>query len=336
VIPLTASTSPPGGPAVVALGGGHGLSASLSALRLMSERLTAVVTVADDGGSSGRLRDELHVLPPGDLRMALTALCDDSQWGRTWSELLQHRFRSEGSLDHHAMGNLLIVALWDILGDTVAGLDWVGRLLGARGRVVPMAAVPLVVEADVRRRPVMHQDGTGVEAVETVETVVGQSQVALTDGRIEQLRLVPSDPPACPEAVAAVRDADWVVLGPGSWYSSVLVHLLVPELAEALHTTSARRCVTLNLSAELGETQGLTATDHLEALYKHDPGLRIDAVLADPSAVEDVDSLADAASAMGARLVMRQVRRGDGTARHDALRLAAAYRDVFEGVYGDV
>ncbi|HWK93068.1 MAG TPA: uridine diphosphate-N-acetylglucosamine-binding protein YvcK [Luteimicrobium sp.] len=315
----------PGAPAVTALGGGHGLFASLSALRLMSDRLTAVVTVADDGGSSGRLRDELDVLPPGDLRMALAALCDDSEWGRTWSDLLQHRFRSAGSLDQHAMGNLLIVALWEQLGDTVAGLDWVGRLLGARGRVLPMASVPLVVEADVRR-----------DGVATLDTVVGQSRVAVTEGRIEQLRLVPADPPACPEAVEAVRAADWVVLGPGSWYSSVLVHLLVPELATALHETDARVCVTLNLAAERGETQGLTATDHLEALHRHAPGLRVDAVLADPSAVEDVDELADAAQAMGARLLMRQVRRGDGTALHDPLRLAAAYRDVFEGVYGDV
>lgn len=317
-----------GAPAVAALGGGHGLFASLSALRLMSDRLTAVVTVADDGGSSGRLRDELDVLPPGDLRMALAALCDDSEWGRTWSDLLQHRFVSGGSLDKHAMGNLMIVALWELLGDTVTGLDWVGRLLGARGRVLPMASVPLVVEADVRR------DGAG--GTTALATVVGQSQVAVTEGRIEQLRLVPADPPACPEAVEAVRGADWIVLGPGSWYSSVLVHLLVPELARALHETDARVCVTLNLAAERGETQGLTATDHLEALHRHAPGLRVDAVLADPSAVEDVDELADAAKAMGARLLMRQVRRGDGTARHDALRLAAAYRDVFEGVYGDV
>ncbi len=322
---MTTPVASPGAPAVTALGGGHGLFASLSALRLMSDRLTAVVTVADDGGSSGRLRDELDVLPPGDLRMALAALCDDSEWGRTWSDLLQHRFRSAGTLDKHAMGNLLIVALWEQLGDTVAGLDWVGRLLGARGRVLPMASVPLVVEADVRR------DGAA-----TRETVVGQSRVAVTEGRIEQLRLVPADPPACPEAVEAVRAADWVVLGPGSWYSSVLVHLLVPELATALHETDARVCVTLNLAAERGETQGLTATDHLEALHRHAPGLRVDAVLADPSAVEDVDELADAAQAMGARLLMRQVRRGDGTPRHDPLRLAAAYRDVFEGVYGDV
>lgn len=317
-------------PSVVALGGGHGLSASLSALRLMSDRLTAVVTVADDGGSSGRLRDELDVLPPGDLRMALAALCDDSEWGRTWSAMLQHRFSSSGELDNHAMGNLLIVALWELLGDPVEGLDWVGRLLGARGRVLPMASVPLVVEADVR-----HAAEPG-EPERPLETVVGQSKVAVTEGRIEQLRLLPADPPASPEAVQAVLDADWVVLGPGSWYSSVLVHLLVPELAEALHATTARRCVTLNLSAENGETEGLTAVDHLEALHKHAPGLRIDAVLADPSAVEDVAALEAAAASMGARVIMRQVRRGDDTARHDGLRLAAAYRDVFEGVYGDV
>ncbi|WP_425566316.1 gluconeogenesis factor YvcK family protein, partial [Promicromonospora sukumoe] len=267
-------------PSVVALGGGHGLSASLSALRLMSDRLTAVVTVADDGGSSGRLRDELDVLPPGDLRMALAALCDDSEWGRTWSAMLQHRFSSKGELDNHAMGNLLIVALWELLGNEVEGLDWVGRLLGARGRVLPMASVPLVVEADVR-----HASAPGEPEV-PLETVVGQSKVAVTEGRIEQLRLLPADPPASPEAVQAVLDADWVVLGPGSWYSSVLVHLLVPALADALHTTKARRCVTLNLSAENGETAGLTAVDHLEALHKHAPGLRIDAVLADPSAVE--------------------------------------------------
>ena len=317
-------------PSVVALGGGHGLSASLSALRLMSDRLTAVVTVADDGGSSGRLREELDVLPPGDLRMALAALCDDSEWGRTWSAMLQHRFSSSGELDNHAVGNLLIVALWELLGDEVEGLDWVGRLLGARGRVLPMASVPLVVEADVRH------PATAEEPEPALETVVGQSKVAVTEGRIEQLRLLPADPPASPEAVQAVLDADWVVLGPGSWYSSVLVHLLVPELADALHVTKARRCVTLNLTTENGETEGLTAVDHLEALHKHAPGLRIDAVLADPSAVEDVTALEAAAESMGARVIMRQVRRGDDNAKHDGLRLAAAYRDVFEGVYGDV
>ncbi|HJY25184.1 MAG TPA: gluconeogenesis factor YvcK family protein, partial [Actinomycetes bacterium] len=128
------------GPRVVALGGGHGLAASLSALRRITHRLTAVVTVADDGGSSGRLRRELGVLPPGDLRMALAALCGDDDWGRTWSEVVQHRFTSAGPLHDHAVGNLLIVALWELLQEPVAGLDWVGKLLDAQGRVLPMAA----------------------------------------------------------------------------------------------------------------------------------------------------------------------------------------------------
>lgn len=342
------------GPAVVALGGGHGLSATLSALRLMSDRLTAVVTVADDGGSSGRLRAEFGVLPPGDLRMALTALSDDSEWGRTWSDVLQHRFRSSGSLDQHAVGNLLIVALWEQLGDTVAGLDMVGQLLHARGRVLPMSAVPLAIEADVTEPPSASvlsgatalsgapalpgaSAGSGGAAVATRRVVTGQSAVAVAQGRIEKLRLTPANPPACPEAVAAIDAADWVILGPGSWYTSVLPHLLVPELAAALHRTKAHRCVTLNLSAEAhGETDGMTLTEHLEVLHQHAPDLRIDAVIADPRAVEDVEPLVHAAAEMGARLMLRQVRTGDGTPHHDPLRLAAAYRDVFDDFLGDV
>jgi uncharacterized cofD-like protein len=316
------------GPAVVALGGGHGLAASLSALRHLTDRLTAVVTVADDGGSSGRLRRELGVLPPGDLRMALSALCDDSEWGRLWRDVLQHRFASAGALHDHALGNLLIVTLWDMLGDTVTGLDWVGRLLGARGRVLPMAAVPLDIEATVR----------GVDPAEPSEltSVRGQVAVATTPGGVVSLRLVPDQPPACAEAVAAIRAADWVVLGPGSWFTSVLPHLLVPQLSAALHETRALRCVTLNLGQQKGETDGFSPEAHLEVLAAHAPDLRIDAVLADPSAVDDPASLADVAILLGAKSIMRQVSLGDGTARHDPLRLAAAYRDVFAGVVGDV
>jgi len=310
------------GPAVVALGGGHGLSASLAALRLMTEQLTAVVTVADDGGSSGRLREELDVLPPGDLRMALSALCDESDWGRTWRDVLQHRFHTEGALDNHAVGNLLIVALWQLLGDPVEGLDWVGRLLGARGRVLPMSAVPLTIEADVA----VHGE---------LCTVRGQSAVAVAPGRVEAVRIVPADPPACAEAVAAVDSADWVVLGPGSWFTSVLPHVLVPELSAALHRTQARRCVTLNLVPSAHPT-AMTAYQHLCALADHAPGLRVDVVVADPSAVEDLDALTSQAASMGAQLLLRQVRVGDGTPRHDALRLAGAYRDAFEQVWGDL
>ena len=127
-----------------------GLSASLAALRRITGDLTAVVTVADDGGSSGRLRDELGVLPPGDLRKALAALCGDDDWGQTWARVIQHRFQSQGDLHDHAVGNLLIVALWEQLGDHVQALDLVGRLLGAHGRVLPMSAVPLELQALVK------------------------------------------------------------------------------------------------------------------------------------------------------------------------------------------
>ena len=315
-------------PAVVALGGGHGLSASLSALRLMTDRLTAVVTVADDGGSSGRLRQEMEVLPPGDLRMALSALCDDSDWGRTWRDVLQHRFRTAGPMDQHAVGNLLIVALWELLGDPVSGLDWVGRLLGARGRVLPMASVPLDIEADII------MPGTPPGSGRT-QLVRGQSAVAIAPGRIEAMRLVPDDPPACPEAVAAVDSADWVVLGPGSWFTSVMPHLLVPELAAALHRTAARRCVTLNIRP-VGDAEAMTCLEHLCALQRHAPDLRIDVVIADPGSVEDLGALHEQAASMGAQLLLRQVQVGDRSARHDALRLAAAYRDAFEGFLGDV
>ena len=309
-------------PRVVALGGGHGLAASLSALRLLTDQLTAVVTVADDGGSSGRLRRELGVMPPGDLRMALSALCDDTEWGHTWRDLLQHRFESSGELHNHAVGNLLIVALWELLGDTVTGLDWVARLLGARGRVLPMSAVPLEIEATV-----VSTEGPDRGAVHTVR---GQVAVATTTGRVAGISLLPSQPPACPEAMAAIEAADWVVLGPGSWFTSVLPHLLVPGLARSLETTSARRIVALNLSAQAGETEGFSAENHLEVLAAHAPTLTVDVVLADIRAVDHPESLAEMAAAMGGRLVLADLADPDDHYRHDPLRLAAAYRDLME------
>jgi uncharacterized cofD-like protein len=305
----------------VALGGGHGLAASLGALRHVTSHLTAIVTVADDGGSSGRLREDFDVLPPGDLRMALTALTDDSDWGRTWRDVLQHRFPAGGDLGGHAVGNLLIVALWQILGDNVDGLDWVARLLRATGRVLPMSPVPLAVEADITRQ----MDGR-----EWSTTVRGQARVATAGGRVDAIRLIPPNPPACREAVEAIEAADWVVLGPGSWYTSVIPHLMIPELAEAVAGASHRRCLTLNLSAQSGETSGYTAADHLAALSAYAPGIHFDVVIADPSGDDDGQRLAKAVEAMGGRLLARHVRVSDGSARHDALRLAAAYRDAFE------
>jgi uncharacterized cofD-like protein len=311
------------GPRAVALGGGHGLAVSLAALRRVTDDLTAIVTVADDGGSSGRLRRDYGVLPPGDLRMALAALCGDDEWGTTWSKVVQHRFAGEHELAGHAVGNLLIVALWDLLGDTVAGLDWVGRLLGTGGRVLPMAAVPLDIVAEVV--------GADAARPDEVSTVRGQVACASTPGQVRSITLLPPDPPAVPEAVHAVLDADWVVFGPGSWFTSVLPHLLVPELSAALHATAARRLVVLNLAPQPGETEGFSPHKHLEVLAGHAPALTVDVVLADSTATEpgNLADLEKTAAVLGARLVMADVAAADGTPRHDPRLLAGTYAEIF-------
>lgn len=305
---------------VVALGGGHGLAASLSALRLVCDQVTAIVTVADNGGSSGRLRADYGVLPPGDLRMALAALCDDSEWGQTWGDVLQHRFTGVGDLSGHALGNLLIVALWQLHDDPVTGLDLVGRLLSARGRVLPMAAVPLELVAQV----------SGLEPDDPTRstTVRGQVEIARTLGQVESVSLVPDNPPARPESVAAVDDADLVILGPGSWYTSVLTHLLVPQLRDALTRATARKVLTLNLEMNTAETRGFSATQHIETLHATAPDLKIDAVLADPNTIEDHARLVGACASLGAELVVAPLARAEQPEQHDALRLAAAYRDI--------
>jgi len=309
-------------PRVVALGGGHGLSASLQALRRVTPHVTAVVTVADDGGSSGRLRCELGILPPGDLRMALAALAGDDAWGGAWSRLLQHRFPGEGPLGGHAVGNLLLAGLTDTEGDPVPALDLVGRLLGARGRVLPASRTPLEICA--------HVTGLTGDPDEAIE-VRGQVAVATTPGRVAAVWLRPQDPPACAEAVQAVLEADWVVLGPGSWFTSVLPHLLVPELRAALQETSARRLVAVNLAPQDNETAGFSPQAHLDVLVAHAPSLQIDVVLADEATVGDRRALVSVVEAAGARLVLAPVAVGDGTARHDPLRLGAAYASIFSG-----
>jgi uncharacterized cofD-like protein len=332
-LPSAAGAQPQGRPrshSVVALGGGHGLHASLSGLRRVTRDLTAIVTVADDGGSSGRIRREFGVLPPGDLRMALAALCGDDAWGTTWSRVIQHRFGGQGEhgdgngLTGHAVGNVLIVALWELLGDTVQGLDWVGRLLGAHGRVLPMCSVPLDLAAEV--------EGADPDRPDEVTIVRGQVACATTTGRVRSVSLIPADPPACREAVDAIGAADWVVLGPGSWFTSVLPHLLVPELAAALLGTRARRLVALNLAPQPGETEGFSPHAHLEVLADHAPDLAVDVVLADRVAARGaIPELEKAAGLLGARLVLADLAVDDGTPRHDPRRLAGAFAQIFEG-----
>ncbi len=308
--------SPADGPRVVALGGGHGLSVSLAALRRITPHVTAVVTVADDGGSSGRIRAQLPVLPPGDLRMALAALAGADPDVPDWVEVFQHRLGGDGDLAGHPVGNLLLTGLMERLGDPVAALDVAARLVGATGRVLPMSGQPLELVAEVA-------DAFGDRRV-----VTGQHNVAVAPGTLRSVGLRPADAAACPQALAAIADADAVVLGPGSWYSSVLPHLLLPDLLDALRTTDARVVVTLNLVPQAGETDGFSPAKHVQVLRRYAPGLHIDTVLADGAAVADTVGLAEAAAQCGADLVLTSVAAPEDPARHDPLRLADAYRAV--------
>ncbi len=303
------------GPRVVAFGGGHGLAVSLQALRRVTDRLTAVVGVADNGGSSGRLREQFGVPPPGDLRMALAALCGDDSWGRTWSRVVQHRFGGRGDLRGHSLGNLLIAALWEETGDVVAGLDLVASLLEAQGRVLPVALAPLEFVADV----VFPHDPAPTE-------VRGQVAVASTPGTVESVRIEPADPPPCSEALQAVEEADHLVLGPGSWYTSVIAPLLVPSLREAIVASSARRTLVLNLCPQPGETSGFAAHTHLEVWQRDFPDIRLDTVVADPNPVADLPALESAAHRLGAQLLLRPLAEGDpAQGHHDPDLLAAAF-----------
>ena len=313
----------------VALGGGHGLFATLSALRhlvadLTLDELTAVVTVADNGGSSGRLRGEFGVLPPGDLRMALAALCGDDEWGRTWAEVVQHRFAGEGEMHGHVIGNLLIVGMWELMGDPVRALDWVGRLLGARGRVLPMSVTPIDMTASVR--------GLHADDPERTTEVRGQVEVATTQGQIVSVALDPPDPQACDEAIEAVMAADWVVLGPGSWFTSVIPHLMVPSLRQALIDTSGGLIVVLNLEPQEGETPGYGPEDHLAALFEHAPDLKIHTVLADVRSVSHPEELDRVVSSSGTNLVIADIAADGTTDRHDDDKLAAAFEAIMNGV----
>ncbi|MFI5933503.1 uridine diphosphate-N-acetylglucosamine-binding protein YvcK [Actinoplanes sp. NPDC051494] len=321
---------------VVAFGGGHGLAVSLNALRRSASPgrldITAVVTVGDNGGSSGRLRAERDAqLPPGDLRMALAALAGAGSDHQMTVKLLQHRFAPIGNPDRragerrvsgahdplagHAVGNLLLLGLMELTGDPVEALRHAGAMVGAQGQVLPMACHAVGIEADVR--------GGDPSRPDDVVTVRGQHAVAVTTGHVEAVRIVPESPPACPDALEAIAGADWLIFGPGSWYTSVLPHLLVPELAAAIVASPARRLVTLNLAAD-NETAGLSVADHLAALHWYLPQLRVDTVLADVKWVGEPDPVHRAAEALGAKLVLAPLAVADGSPRHDPESLGTA------------
>jgi uncharacterized cofD-like protein len=310
----------PGAPRVVAFGGGHGLAAALAAWRQITPQLTAVVTVADDGGSSGRIRRELPVLPPGDLRMALAALASEDERMQAMAQLLQHRFGGTGVLAGHPVGNLVLTGLAEMHGgDTVRALDDMCRLLGARGRVLPMADVPLDLVAQV--------ESVDPDDPARVRRIRGQVAIAGTPGRVREILVSPADPPVNPAVLDAIATADIVSLGPGSWYTSVLPHLLVPRLRSALETTAAKVVVVLNLEPQPGETDGFSPEEHLAVLHAHLGGVALHTVIADADSVVDRHGLLSAVHECGAELVLAPVAL-DGAPRHDPARLAQALATV--------
>jgi uncharacterized cofD-like protein len=258
--------------------------------------------------------------------MALSALAtgwragDTPAAGLPWSTVLQHRMGGGGALAGHPIGNLLLTGLMELHDDAVLALDAVADLVGARGRVLPMSARPLDLMAEV----------TSVDPDDPVQSrrIRGQSAIAATSGRVKSVRLLPEDATACPEAVQAILQADAVILGPGSWFTSVIPHLLVRGLAKALTATSARLITVLNLEPQVGETDGFSPEEHLRVLRRHCPKLRVDVVIADQDAVLDRQALQAYADGTGARLLLAPIAAADARARHDPCKLSTAVADA--------
>ncbi|MCH1641830.1 MULTISPECIES: gluconeogenesis factor YvcK family protein [Paenibacillus] len=233
------------------MGGGTGLSVMLRGLKEKPLDITAIVTVADDGGSSGILRNELQMPPPGDIRNVLTALADVEP---LLSDMLNYRFASGSGLAGHSLGNLILAAITDISGDFVTAVRELSRVFAVRGRVLPAAGQAVVLHAEM-------EDGT---------IVTGESKIPEVRGKIKRIFLEPEEVEPLPEAVEAIREADAILIGPGSLYTSIIPNLLVPKLAEAvLENTSAIKIFICNVMTQPGETDDYTVSDHLQAVYNH-------------------------------------------------------------------
>jgi uncharacterized cofD-like protein len=255
------------GPKVVAIGGGTGLSTLLRGVKHYTAHITAIVTVADDGGSSGRLRRELGVLPPGDFRNCLAALANDEA---LITKLFQYRFAAGAGLDGHSFGNLFIAAMVGITGNFERAIIESGKVLAIQGQIMPSTLENVTLYADLR---MAQNDQVLVRRVE------GESVIPEQGWPIERVYLKPEEPPAYPGAVRAILDADMIVIGPGSLYTSILPNLLVPDIARAIRASRAFKVYVCNVATQPGETDGFSVEDHLRALEQHvGPGL-VDYVL---------------------------------------------------------
>lgn len=243
------------GPRIVVIGGGNGLATLLRGLKAYSHNITAIVTVADDGGSSGELRRSMGILPPGDIRNCLTALADDET---LMGQLFQYRFASGNGLSGHSLGNLLITAMSDITGSFEEGVAESGHVLRVRGKVLPSTLHDVRLVADIQL-----PDGRSEVRVK------GESNIPTTAGRIRRVWLEPNNPLAYPPAVQAILNAELIIVGPGSLYTSLLPNLLVPDLADALRVSRALKFYICNVATQPGETDGFTCGDHVRNIEKH-------------------------------------------------------------------
>ncbi|MGE5641365.1 MAG: uridine diphosphate-N-acetylglucosamine-binding protein YvcK [Byssovorax cruenta] len=243
------------GPRIVAIGGGHGLSTLLRGLKAYTSKLTAIVTVADDGGSSGRIRESFGILPPGDIRNCLAALSNDEEM---LTQLFKYRFSGAGELDGHSFGNLLITALADITGSFESAIAESGKVLSVSGRVLPSTLHDVRLVADMELPHSLNQ-----------VRVQGESSIPKMAGRVRRIWLEPNDAPAFPPTLKAVLNADLIVIGPGSLYTSILPNLLVSDLLGAIHASRALKVYVCNIATQSGETDVYTCYDHVRALEEH-------------------------------------------------------------------
>lgn len=307
------------GPKIVAIGGGTGLSTLLRGLKEYSANITAIVTVADDGGSSGRLRREIGVLPPGDIRNCLAALADEE---KLLTELFQYRFKAGDGLVGHSFGNLFLTAMSDIAGDLEQAIAASSKVLAVRGEVLPSTLCDVNLWAELT-------DGRRIE---------GESRITEANGQILKIGCTPANPPALPRALQAIRDADYIIIGPGSLYTSVIPNLLVPEIAEAIASKQVPRIYVCNIMTQPGESQGYTVADHIRAIDEACGRPIFDAVLVQrkvPSAhtliryaqenSHPVVLDRELVTLMGRRIVLTNVMDEDqktGLVRHNSQRLA--------------
>ena len=304
------------GPRITVIGGGTGLPSLIRGIKHYSHNITAIVTMADDGGSSGRLRSELGIQPPGDIRNCLVALADSED---VMQKLMDYRFSSDGQLDGHSFGNMLIAALAGVGGDFSKAVEIAGELLAIRGRVIPSTTT----------------DVTLIATTEAGETLTGESNVARASGRITSISLSPPNPQAHPGAVAALQEADLIIIGPGSLYTSIVPNLLISDIANSVAESKALKVYICNVAEEPRQTVGYSVQDHADVVRRYTGHGSIHAVIAnsnipDAPTPAGLDFIRPASPWNdGALLVKADVLDQDATARHDPAKLALTVADTY-------